>query len=396
MIAVILAIDAGAFRSIANAEPTAHIPDATSQPAQSNQRERDLAALNRAIKSDLNSLRRLDDEALTGMLNHAESLQYLAERIDRFLESNPGDPETRRLTLAKLEAVYIACTLTGNGFERIDEEARVLSESSSPELREAAEYWKLRMRLNQVDASIAQGAKPDGSDLKAMRKFIDRHPASRRSIPFIERMVDQSLETGDEATILAMLHLMQKHHPRHPAARSLAGRFALRQSIGRKWQPTLRMPDGTPFSWDSIKGLPTVVVFWAFEHSPSLKTLGVLSSFRAEHPQNQFNIVTIAIDRDADAAVRKIGELQLNCYQIVERDAWKSKLTFDFGVRSLPLILLLDNEQKLVAIIEPREWNTGPRLTAALNQLLGLTPPGPIVPTTQSAAPQPGSAGSGS
>lgn len=330
------------------------------------------------------------------MLNHAEALQYLAERIDRFLESNPGDPETRRLTLAKLEAVYIACTLTGNGFERIDEEARILSNSASPELQEAAEYWKLRLLLNQIDASIARGAKPDGTEMKAMREFIDRYPASLRSIPFIERTVNQSLESGDEATVQAMLNLMQEHHPRHPAARSLAGRYALRQSVGRTWQPALTMPDGRPFSWDSIKGLPTVVVFWAFEHSPSLKTLGVLSSFRAEHPQKQFNIVTIAIDRDAEATVRKIGELQLNCYQTVERDAWKSKLTFEFGVRSLPLILLLDKELKLVTIIEPREWNTGPRLTAALSQLLELKAPGPGVPTTQSAASPAGDAKSGS
>ncbi len=347
------------------------------------------AQLDELIRRHLNSIREPSPEPLTAMINHAESLQDLAQQIGRFLEEFPDDPAFVRLTLSRLEAIYISCTVRGSGFARINQEAEKLRASDSPELKEAGEYWQLRVRLNEIEARRALGEKLDGAAVDAMRGFIDRYPASVRSIPLIEKVVQIALELNNDAWIDSLMGLMTKYHPDHPSTRSLEGRVRLRRNLGRPWRPALRTLDDREFDWKITAGRPTVVLFWASAHSPSVRTLGVLRSIRSRIKDAEFNVVAIAVERDAESATRALAQADLICHPTILRDSWKSELTQAYGIRSLPTILLLDDKLQLKTIIEPKEWNTGPRLTTALSELLSMPLTLEPEPTTTPAATSP-------
>lgn len=340
-----------------------------------------------AIDADIRDLLRSADEAgekpLETMTRDAEALAALAARIADYLRNHSADPDRDSLTLARWKAIYLAATLRGESLSELSREIdERLKADPSSELRDEAEYWRLRMAVNQIRAKQVRGQSDGAEAVVLMRAFVEAHPASPHAVMLSKEVIEALFRRGDLAGAADSLEVLRRHHPNHAVTRSLVGMRRLLESVGQPWRPALTALDGRPLDWSALDGGPAIVIFWSPTHTPSRRLLQIVRDFRASEAV-RIGVVTIAVHRNAEAVVKVLSELGVDFPAALEKDAWRSKVIDEYGIRTLPTALMLDNEGRLVSIFAPRGWNMRADFEAAARSFLG------IATTQPSSAPGP-------
>ncbi len=337
-------------------------PAAQTPPRDDDCPERD--ELDARIHQLLRTARPVGDEPLKEMEEEAAALLDLAERIGRHLDARPDEPQRERLLLAKLNALYIGGMLRGEGLERIDAEIATLDSAAlSGAMRETIDYWRFRDRLNRLRARQALGQADSDEAIALIRAFVDANPGSTHAVAMIEKVIDDCYADNDLAAAASYLDLLMQHHPRHVATAALVGRHRLRSAIGTEFRPQLFMLDGAAIDWNAVRGRPVFLVFWSPSHGPSTRMIEHLKSFRLREGTDAFSVVTIALHRSASIVRERLAALDAAPPADIsswthghEPAEWRSAVADEYGIRTLPLVLLIDSEGTLREMFEPRGW----------------------------------------
>lgn len=357
--------------SAAEARPPAAQPASASAPAESEPAS-ERAALLDLVARAFATPSTTEQDHLAQMLNEAETMQYVVDRISRFIERHPGDPARPQLEIARMRAQYLGACLSGQRPRQFYDEARRLAaQAASPDVRETAEYWQLRDELDRLHARQARGDDTQHLQLERMSSFVDAHPHSPLSVPLLATIYDHGVRAGDSAAIDRSLTLLRNHHPRHVTTTTIEGRERLRRNIGHRWQPALIRLDASTFDWHGTLREVTLVVFWAPGHAPSVDVLRRLGELRRDAPVGRLALATISIGGDADRAREALAEFGLEATAAIEKEGWKSPLTLEYGIRTLPTLLVLDAEGVLKRVVEQEDWTLAARLPEMLAEWLG-------------------------
>ncbi|HWL93045.1 MAG TPA: hypothetical protein VNT79_05890 [Phycisphaerae bacterium] len=333
-------------------------------------------ALDAQIATVLKAPRVKQADPLAAMAVEAGELLRLAEQIDAHLRDHPDDADVVPLLLAKLESLYVGSTLRGDGLDRLEAEfSSILKETDSPAIAEAAEYWRTRKQLNRVRAAQALGQSDGDEAVELMRAFARDHPSSKYAVQFARQVLEHDMERGALDDAAALLKVLEEHHPRHAITEALSGQYRLRKAIDAAWRPVLHDFDGQLLPWDSAGGATTIVVFWSPTHTPSVRMLETLARIHQRAGAGRFRGVAVALHRDA-ALVREkfngaISDAVIRDAWITaqEKGGWSSAIAGEYGIRSLPTILILGADLRLQKVHEPREWGT----QSDIEKLLGLS-----------------------
>jgi hypothetical protein len=304
-------------------------------------------------------------DPLTRMLDEAETHGYLIERIGAFVRQHPDDPAAPRLTVSRLRSIELLASLLGQDLSRLSVEVSRLGAQSSrtgepsadwQAVRQAADWSQMRLRLAELRNARRAGlpepssaAPPVTADLEVIQAFVTRYPSASASVPLLERLIEGRFRAGD-LSARPWLDLLQANHSEHVTTRAIQGRVRMFSSIGVKWQPALAAADGTPFDWSCVSGRMTIVVFWSSRHLPCVERLRRLAELQEGLGPDGPAIVPVAIDTDAERVRKVLGEIGPAWPVLCERLGWHSPLTLEYGIRSLPLTLILDRDGCLRAV----------------------------------------------
>lgn len=97
------------------------------------------------------------------------------------------------------------------------------------------------------------------------------------------------------------------------------------------------------------KGKVVLVDFWASWCPPCRADMPELVKMYEEYKGKDFEIVGISLDREHEAWVKGIEELNITWPQISDIKFWDSELSAAYGVRSIPHTVLIDKDGTIVA-----------------------------------------------
>lgn len=97
------------------------------------------------------------------------------------------------------------------------------------------------------------------------------------------------------------------------------------------------------------KGKYVLIDFWAFWCPDCRAEMPTLVEAYKLYKDKGFEIVGFSLDRTSEDWVRGIGMLNITWPQISELKDWDSKPVADYGVSSIPHLVLLDKEGKIIA-----------------------------------------------
>lgn len=330
---------------------------------------------------------------IESMKASAEQLHALAGRIERYFHAGMDSANRDRLTLARWEAIYLAATLRGESLDEIANElGDALKENPSPQLRDAAEYWRLRISLNYVRSEQALGRMNESDAVRIMTRFLKAHPTSAYSVPLAEKILYGLYEIGDLLEAERCIQILEKHHSKNVMTKTLAGRYQLHRAVGQSWRPVLMGLDHRPTDWTLESGAPTLVIFWSPSHGPSKRMLQIAQGLQSKLGIDRFRVVTIAVHKDVAAILRELEALGVSFPTACEHEAWQSKLVNDFGIRTLPMVFMLDREGRLVSFFEPLGWEMKADFEKAVARFLVVPESQPVEnpPTSNASTTAPG------
>ncbi|MBO9594659.1 MAG: TlpA family protein disulfide reductase [Niabella sp.] len=120
--------------------------------------------------------------------------------------------------------------------------------------------------------------------------------------------------------------------------------------------PEINLPrlDGTPFALRSMKGGLVLIDFWAswcapcVKEQPQLKAL--YEKFAPAVKQQQFDIVGVSLDKDKRTWAKTVARLKISWTQVSDLKFWKSQAARDYHIEELPFNVLVNGQNKIVAI----------------------------------------------
>ena len=121
-------------------------------------------------------------------------------------------------------------------------------------------------------------------------------------------------------------------------------------------KPGVAFPDfnekdlaGEPLSIARFKGKVVLVDFWATWCGPCREELpNVLAAYKKYHDKG-FEIIGVSLDQDENTLKSFIKEKGMVWPQYFDGQGWGSKLGQKYGIDSIPMTFLLDQEGKIVA-----------------------------------------------
>ena len=112
----------------------------------------------------------------------------------------------------------------------------------------------------------------------------------------------------------------------------------------------MNTPEGEPLSVmeEVKKNKMTIIHFWASWCGACRNEMALLRQLYAEHQPEGLGMVGISIDESAADWNRAIGELKLAWPQISDLKGWECDAARRFQIRSLPFIIVVDSNGRIV------------------------------------------------
>ncbi|MBB4038280.1 thiol-disulfide isomerase/thioredoxin [Dysgonomonas hofstadii] len=112
-----------------------------------------------------------------------------------------------------------------------------------------------------------------------------------------------------------------------------------------------KTPDGKDAALSDYagKGKYVLVDFWASWCPPCRAEMPKLVEMYKEFKGKDFEIVGLSLDKDGEAWKKGIKDLNITWPQISDLKYWDSELSSTYGVNSIPHLMLLDKDGKILA-----------------------------------------------
>ena len=311
-----------------------------------------------------------------GGVNEAtQDLVVALEKIDRAL--NATTPETKASTVAKLHD------------QRADVVESLIKSASSQDEKET---W-VRQLVDTVTVAVQSGSYPDGlarlrkvatefcrgneglsayaefqsigteyvtrqtkdADfpkvqkwyLKTLNDFIDRYPKTPETAQATLQLALSKEFEDKEREALRYYRRVASDFAHTDAGRKAAGAVRRLESVGRRIELEGSTIDGKQFSLSKLRGNPVVIHYWATWCEPCKQDMKLLRRLQARY--RDLELVGVNVDTSRDLATSFLKDNSLPWTQLFEDGGLESSpLSNEFGVQTLPTMMLIDRTGKMV------------------------------------------------
>ncbi len=199
-----------------------------------------------------------------------------------------------------------------------------------------------------IEVLTKQYTSYDKQRYAVIEELISKNPKSLAGLFFIERLpyVDypELNETYAEA--------LQKSHPNNIHAQKYYQKINSEKKMGiGKEAPDIILSDtsGTERKLSEFKGKVVLIDFWASWCGPCKKEMPHMKSLYNKYKPKGFEIFAVSLDKTAAAWKGYIEREQLPWIHVSDLKGWSSIGAKLYGVSSIPHLVLIDKEGKIIA-----------------------------------------------
>lgn len=350
--------------------------------------------------------------------------EEVVRRVEDLLRQNPKHPDRDVLLGAKLDSLLALMTLRAKPLETVRAEAeRILSGDPGPELGAHAAYVRMTIDLGEhrkarrKAALEARRAAPPATTraaattkaddplallnrllaekdkelrarseaagearlrpvdaeheafvLRRYRRFVHAYPNSRFTPRLLGELIRAAWRQGQDEAAREYVRQLRADHPDHVETRAIEAALTRRSMLGKPLQLRLKLADGRELDLAGLKGKVVVVCFWATWSEASRRALPEIDATIEPFAGRGVRIVGVSLNRTRDRVEAFCGTHDIDWPQHIDGGQWDGPLARRFGVRRLPLVLVVDREGVLTTW-EPRD------LRATLEGILRAQPP---------------------
>ena len=207
-----------------------------------------------------------------------------------------------------------------------------------------------------AQARYAAGMQQSGADVEKVQaawieelgRFVEQHP---RAADAAEAMLQLGIAdefSGREKEALDRYAAIIKDFPDAVPARKARGAARRLESVGKPLSLTGTALDGKQFSLESLRGTPVLVHYWATWCEPCKVDIAQIRELYAKYGSRKFAVVGVTLDSDKADLVKYLQAKPIPWPQLYEKGGFDGRLAEELGVLTLPTMLLIDAEGKVV------------------------------------------------
>lgn len=220
------------------------------------------------------------------------------------------------------------------------------------------ETAQLQQRYSQaMQSGDEEGMKKAQIDYDAMmgnqnvyaKNFIREHPKSTVSPLIVLMQFGQDITAHEIDTLIAFLD--PSVHPSIYVSdlKKMADNMRVTEVGAVAPDITLNTPEGTPLSLSSLRGKIVLVDFWASWCKPCRQENPNVVKLYNQYKDKGFDILGVSLDREKEAWVKAIADDQLAWHHISDLKFWQNEAAVNYGVKSIPFTLLVDQKGVIIA-----------------------------------------------
>ncbi len=187
--------------------------------------------------------------------------------------------------------------------------------------------------------------------LASLKKFVEAHPTSADAAEAMLQLGMAEELAGQEDAAKQWYSQLAQAFPESPAAKKAQGAKGRLDSVGKVLNLRGKNPAGGTVDLTSkqFRGKLVLVHFWATWCEPCKADMALLKELHAKYGAKGFALLGVSLDNSAEEAVSYLKENHIPWAQIYEPGGLESSPANELGILTLPTMLLLDAEGKVVA-----------------------------------------------
>ena len=184
--------------------------------------------------------------------------------------------------------------------------------------------------------------------LEELQAFVAKHPASPDAAEAMLQMGIADEFSGKEREALERYAAIVKNFPESIPARKARGAIRRLESVGKPLSLSGVALDGSKVSLESLRGTPVLVHYWATWCEPCKVDMAQIRELVAKYGPKKFAVVGIALDSEKKELEKFLKAKPLGWPQLHEAGGLDGRLAEELGVLTLPTMILLDAEGRVV------------------------------------------------
>jgi thiol-disulfide isomerase/thioredoxin len=277
-----------------------------------------------------------------------------ADLLEQLLENAATADERETWVRQYADTVSAAVQAGGyaEGVTRLKKLAEVLApDAANAKLKAYVKYRYLTAVYSQgmQQATAETAGKVQDRWLADLQQFVDEYPRAEDAAEAMLHLAIGQEFAGKTEDAAAWYAKIVAAFPTAEVAKKAAGAKRRLESVGKPMSLQGTTLDGKTFSLASYRGRVVLIQYWATWCEPCKQEMALLKQLQAKYAQQGFAIVGINLDADRSAAVAFIRANPLPWPQVYEAGGVEaSRLAQEMGIMTLPTMLLIDNEGKVL------------------------------------------------
>jgi len=305
----------------------------------------------------LEALQKLDSNAPEPSAGVEAFAEYNAQRAEILsgLAAASESPEDKELWTRQFADSVSAAVTTGvypEGLRNLEAvERQLAADKADPLLRAYVLYRRLfadyNQRLRQADAEGRVEVQQWW--LSQLTSFVDKFPESPDAAEALLQLALAEELNGEFDKAVVWYGKLAKAHPDSGPGQQATGAL---HRLGLKGKPFALSGTGLKggaLSSDRFKGKVLLVLFWSTSCKPCEEDLPLVRALYQQYGKEGFEILGVNLDPTADGVASYMAKHQMTWPQIHEPGGQESKPARDFGIVSLPTMILVGRDGNVVS-----------------------------------------------
>lgn len=236
------------------------------------------------------------------------------------------------------------------GIDRLKKLAVELArDKDSAELVPYTKFQFMTAEYNQkLQSPNADFSKVQDQWLQDLERFAKDYPTSDSTPEAILQLAFAQEFAGKETDAIKWYGKVATDFSSSPHAAKAAGAKRRLESVGRSLELRGKTHDGRSLDLGTFRGKTVLIHYWATWCGPCKEDLSTIKALQARYARKGFAAIGINLDSEQSALEKFLRETALPWPQLYEKGGLESRLANEFGVMTVPTMLLIDKSGKVV------------------------------------------------
>ncbi|HET6883741.1 MAG TPA: redoxin family protein [Pirellulales bacterium] len=302
----------------------------------------------------LQKLEKLDEEASRASRpdDQAANVAARCDLLEKIAEaaSAPEDRAQWLRNLAETISAAVQSATMSDGIERLKSlQTRLAGEQGSEDLAAYVQFRYLTAQYNyDLQQEGADFTKVQKKWLHNLKQYVANYPSSSDAAEAMLQLGTAEEFAGEEEEAKNWYGQIVENFPKSGPAGKAAGAVARLDSVGRRLSLKGTSLTGKTVDLASFRKKVVLIQYWATWCGPCKEDMQQIKDALAKYGKDGFAVISISLDNNKDEVAAYLKSHSLPWTHIYETGGLDSRLANELGVLTLPTMLLIDQDGKVV------------------------------------------------